>query len=94
MQELNRQLRQTSLADWKIYFKWQLSAQRGSILSDPFVNENFVFYGKYSGRAAGDQATMEALCRVHGCNCWVKHLGKKYVERYFPPEAKARPRKW
>ncbi len=89
MQEVNRQLRQTSLADWKIYLKWQLLHNAASSLSDPFVNENFVFYGKY---LAGQQEIKPRWkrCAESTDQLLGEALGKKYVEKYFPPEAKAR----
>jgi putative endopeptidase len=89
MQEVDRQLRQTSLADWKIYLKWQLLHNAASSLSDPFVNENFAFYGKY---LAGQQEIKPRWkrCAESTDQLLGEALGKKYVEKYFPPEAKAR----
>jgi putative endopeptidase len=89
MQEVNRQLRQTSLADWKTYLKWQLLHNVASSLSDPFVNENFAFYGKY---LAGQQEIKPRWkrCAESTDQLLGEALGKKYVEKYFPPEAKAR----
>ncbi len=89
MQEFDRQLRQTPMADWKTYLKWQLLHNAAATLSDPFVNENFAFYGKY---LAGEQ---EIKPRWKRCAEATDQLlgeasGKKYVEKYFPPEAKAR----
>ncbi|HET7873078.1 MAG TPA: M13 family metallopeptidase, partial [Terriglobales bacterium] len=89
MQEVNRQLRQTSMADWKTYLKWQLLHSAADGLSDPFVNENFAFYGKYlSGQT-------EIKPRWKRCAELTDQMlgeasGKKYVEKYFPPAAKAR----
>ena len=47
MQEVDRQMQQTSLADWKVYLKWQLLNSMANSLSAPFVEENFAFNGKY-----------------------------------------------
>ncbi|MGH9567510.1 MAG: M13 family peptidase, partial [Candidatus Angelobacter sp.] len=47
LQEVNRQFLQTPMADWKTYLKWQFLHSSADSLSDPFVNENFAFYGKY-----------------------------------------------
>lgn len=89
MQEVDRQLRQTSLADWKTYLKWHLLHNAASSLSDPFVNENFAFYGKY---LAGQQEIKPRWkrCAESTDQLLGEALGKKYVEKYFPPEAKAR----
>jgi putative endopeptidase len=89
MQEVDRQVQQTPLADWKIYLKWQLLDSVANSLSTPFVEENFAFNGKY---LAG---TTEMKPRWKRCvestdQLFGEALGKKYVEKYFPPEAKAR----
>lgn len=91
MQEVERKLQQTSMADWKTYLKWQFLHNFAQALSDPFVNENFAFYGKY---LAGQQ---EMKPRWKRCTESTDRLlgeasGRKYVEKYFPPEAKARAR--
>jgi putative endopeptidase len=89
MQEVDRQIQQTPLADWKVYLKWQLLDSVANSLSAPFVEENFAFNGKY---LAG---TTEMKPRWKRCvestdQLFGEALGKKYVEKYFPPEAKAR----
>ena len=89
MQEVDRQMQQTPLADWKLYLKWQLLDSVANSLSTPFVEENFAFNGKY---LAG---TTEMKPRWKRCvestdQLFGEALGKKYVEKYFPPEAKAR----
>ena len=38
MQEVDRQLKQTPLADWKVYLKWQLLDSVSNSLSQPFVD--------------------------------------------------------
>ena len=47
IQEVDRQMQQTSLADWKVYLKWQLLNSTANSLSTPFVEEDFAFNGKY-----------------------------------------------
>jgi putative endopeptidase len=89
MQEVDRQMEQTPLADWKVYLKWQLLDSFANSLSTPFVEENFAFNGKY---LAG---TTEMKPRWKRCvestdQLFGEALGQKYVEKYFPPEAKAR----
>jgi putative endopeptidase len=89
MQEFDRQWQQTPLADWKIYLKWQLLDTAASSLSAAFVEEDFAFNGKYLS------GTTEMKPRWKRCvestdQLFGEALGKKYVEKYFPPEAKAR----
>jgi putative endopeptidase len=89
MQGIDRQLQETSLADWKVYLKWHLLNSSASSLSTPFVNESFEFNEKYL------TGTSEIKPRWKQCvestdNLLGEALGKKFVEKYFPPEAKAR----
>ena len=77
------------LADWKTWLKWHVLHDAAPFLSKPFVDENFAFFGKTltgapeirprwkRGVALVEQALGEAL-------------GKLYVAKHFPPEAKAR----
>ena len=89
MQEVDRQIQQTPLADWKVYLKWQLLNSVASSLSTPFVDEDFAFYGKYLSGAAENKPRWKRC--VEGTDGLLgEALGKKYVEKYFPPEAKAR----
>jgi putative endopeptidase len=87
--EVERQLRATPVADWKIYFEWQLINSAAGSLSQPFVDQNFAFFGKF---LAGTQEIkprwkrcVEATDQLLG-----EALGKKYTDKYFPPAAKAR----
>jgi endothelin-converting enzyme/putative endopeptidase len=91
MQELDRQLQQTSLADWKIYLDWQVLNASAVFLSAPLVNEHFAFFGHYLGGAAELKPRWKR-CVESTDQLLGDALGKKYVEKYFPPEAKARMR--
>lgn len=89
MEEVNRQFRETALADWKTYLKWQLLHSAAPALSSAFVEENFNFYDRFLG------GTQELKPRWKRCVELTdgelgEALGKKYVEKYFPPAAKAR----
>jgi putative endopeptidase len=89
LQEVDRQMQQTPLTDWKLYLKWQLLNSVANSLSAPFVEENFAFNGKYLAGTTEMKPRwkrcVESTDRYLG-----EALGQKYVERYFPPEAKAR----
>ena len=50
MQEVDRQMQQTPLPDWKVYLKWQLLNSFANSLSDPFVEENFCLQRQISCR--------------------------------------------
>ena len=89
MQEVDRQMQQTSLADWKVYLKWQLLNSVANSLSAPFVEEEFAFNGKYLAGIA-EMKPRWKRCAEQEDRLLGEALGKKYVEKYFPPEAKAR----
>ena len=89
--ETNRLLAATPLNDWKTYLRWHVLHASATQLSDAFVQENFSFYGnKLSG-------TKQLQPRWKRCSQSVNRnlgeaLGQVYVEKYFPPEAKAHAR--
>ena len=87
-QQLDQMLQSVPLADWKTYLRWHLVHESASLLSSKFVNENFDFYGRTL------QGTMELRPRWKRCVTATDHdlgeaLGQKYVEKAFPPQAKA-----
>jgi putative endopeptidase len=89
--EVNQELKTVPVSDWKIYMRWHLLHATAPGLSDKFVMENFDFYGK---KLSG---TKEILPRWKRCAQSAdlnlgEALGAAYVEKYFPPEAKARAR--
>ena len=87
--EMNQELSSVPLADWKIYLRWHLLHASAPGLPDKFVQENFDFYDrKLNG-------TKEILPRWKRCvqstdRNLGEALGQVYVDRYFPPAAKAR----
>jgi len=86
---VNQELNSVSLADWKTYLRWHLLHASAPALSDSFVMENFDFYGK---KLSG---TPEILPRWKRCvqsadQNLGEALGAVYVDKYFPPQAKAR----
>ena len=89
MAEVERQLAQTPLPAWKTYLKWQLVNSAAPSLSAPFVETDFAFYGKYLSGAAEMKPRWKRCVESADANLG-EALGQKYVERYFPPEAKAR----
>jgi endothelin-converting enzyme/putative endopeptidase len=89
MQEVDREMQQTPLADWKIYLKWQLLNSTASSLSAAFVEEDFAFNAKYLA-GAKEMKPRWKRCVESTDQLFGEALGKKYVEKYFPPEAKAR----
>jgi putative endopeptidase len=89
MQEFDRQLQQTSLADWKVYLKWQALNSIAEALTAPVVEEDYAFFGKYL-RGQAEMKPRWKRCVESTDQLLGEALGKKYAEEYFPPEAKAR----
>jgi len=88
MKEFDRQLSTTALPDWKIYLTWQLLHGAAPYLSQPFVQENFNFYEKTLG-GVGELKPRWKQCVESTDQFLGEALGRDYVARYFPPEAKA-----
>ncbi len=86
---MNQELASVSLPDWKIYLRWHVIHASAPGLPERFVEENFDFYDrKLSG-------TKELLPRWKRCvqstdRNLGEALGQVYVEKYFPPAARAR----
>ena len=89
MQEVDPQMQQTSLADWKTYLKWQVLDSVAGALSAPIVEEDFAFKSKYLAGVT-EMKPRWKRCAESTDQRLGKALGKKYVEKYFSPEAKAR----
>ncbi|HEY2679531.1 MAG TPA: M13 family metallopeptidase [Steroidobacteraceae bacterium] len=79
----------TPLPVWKTYFKWRVLSAAAPYLSKAFVDERFAFTGGVLRGVPENQARwkrgIELLDGSMG-----EALGKLYVEKYFPPEHKAR----
>jgi len=89
MQDLDRQLQESPLEDWKIYLEWHLVDAAAGSLPTTFLDRNFEFYGKYLGGASEIKPRWKQ-CAEMADQQLGEALGQKYVEKYFPPQAKAR----
>lgn len=89
MTEVNRQLKETPLDDWKTYLKWHLLDSAAPALSKDFVEEDFAFNSAYL-EGAREMKPRWKRCVESTDRLLGEALGKKYVETHFPPEAKAR----
>ena len=87
--ELDRQLSATPVADWKVYLRWHVIHNAAPALSDAFVQENFEFYGRQLSGTKELQPRWKRCAQSVNQNLGVA-LGEVYVQKYFPPEAKAR----
>ena len=86
---LNRLAHERPLSDWKIYLRWHLLNASASLLPAAFEDEHFAFYGKtLSGQLEPEPRWKRAAHVIDGSIG--EALGQLYVEKCFPPEAKAR----
>ena len=87
--EVNKALADADINTIKAYFAWHEINAAASYLSDDFVNAKFDFYGKQmSGKEANRPRWKRVTDVVDGA--MGEALGKLYVEKYFPAEAKTR----
>jgi putative endopeptidase len=82
-------LDQVSLDDWKAWLKWNLLHEAAPFLSKPFVEENFAFTGRTLTGAPENRPRWKRGVALVG-QAMGEAVGKIYVARHFPPEAKAR----
>jgi predicted metalloendopeptidase len=78
--------------DWKAYMRWTLLNKSASQLSTQVETANWEFYGKTLTGAVKQRPLQErALQVINGATG--EALGKLYVEKKFPAEAKAKAEK-
>lgn len=86
---LARSLNQISLADWKIYLKWQFLNAAADRLTADMDHRKFAFYGALlQGTPEQQPLWRRAVAAVNDATGEL--VGKFYVERRFPAESKAR----
>jgi putative endopeptidase len=87
VKELAHQIDTVPVDDWQAYLRWHVLHEFANALTDPYVNENFAFYGStLSG-------TKRMPPRWHQIAANVNSLvgdavGKLYVASYFSPETR------
>ncbi|MEK7612789.1 MAG: M13 family metallopeptidase [Patescibacteria group bacterium] len=85
--ELGRMLKDTPLEDWKVYLRWHTLNGSESMLSEPFIKENFDFYARVlAGVKKMKPLWRRALAAVNGTVGDV--VGRLYIKTHFPPAAK------
>ncbi len=85
---LDAQLTATPLEDWKTYFRWHVVESAAPALPEKFVNEDFDFRGHVLTGAKQIQPLWKRCVQATDRNLG-EALGQVYVQKYFPPEAKA-----
>ncbi len=89
LETLQTVFNENKVNDWKEYMKWTLLRQSSGALSTEIGDANWDFYGKtLTGAVKQRPAEERALATVNGT--LGEALGKLYVEKKFPAEAKAK----
>jgi len=84
-------LKSASIQDWRAYLRWSLLNSEAPYLSDPIEQESFAFYGT-AMNGVPEQRPRWQRCVIATDGMLGEALGHEYVDRYLPPEAKARAR--
>ncbi len=85
----DRLVNTTPLETLKVWLQWSVLTNYAGYLSRPFVNEDFAFFGTtLNGVQEIEPRWKRAVAASEGALGEV--LGRLYVAKHFPPEAKAR----
>ena len=89
LKAMDRLFLEAPLASWKAYLRWHLARSAAPYLSAAFVQERFAFEEQHLG-GAKEMRPRWKRCVESTDQLLGEALGRKYVERHFPPQAKAR----
>ncbi len=89
LQEIGKLIAETPVDEWKTYLRWKLLNTYADKLSSPFVEEDFRFKGKILTGTVRNLPRWERVVQSTDHHLG-EALGQLYVEKAFPPEAKAR----
>jgi putative endopeptidase len=80
---------ESNLENLKNWLSWNVISSKAAYLSKEFVDERFSFYGtKLTGAPVNRARWKRAVSLVEGS--LGEAVGKIYVEKYYPPQAKAK----
>ena len=86
---LDKLMSATPLPVWKAYFKWHVLSAAAPYLSKAFVDERFAFSGTVLSGIPENRARWKRGIALLD-DAMGEALGKLYVDKYFPPQNKAR----
>ena len=87
--QVNDQLNAVSLEDWKVYLRWKTINAYAPILTSAFVEEDFLFNGKYMSGQKEIEPRWKRCVKSTDISLGMA-LGQLYVDRTFGPEGKER----
>ncbi len=77
------------VADWKVYFRWDLINSAAASLSSEFDKEHFAFYGTVLSGIKEQRPRWKRMIDQTSSSLG-EAVGQLYVQKFFPPEAKKR----
>ncbi len=86
---VNEQLNAVPLEDWKVYLRWKTINDYAPTLTKAFVEEDFLFNGKYMSGQQEMEPRWKRCVRSTDRNLGMA-LGKLYVDRTFGTDGKER----
>lgn len=85
--QINKMIKSVSLEEWKTYLVWNVLNSNASLLSTPFEKQNFYFYETVLSGIQKQKVRSERMIEATNGGLG-EAVGKIYVEKYFPKEAK------
>ncbi len=86
---LNQLVKSRPLEDWKVYLRWHVLHAAAPCLQTEVEKESFAFYGTVlSGQPSQEPRWQRAARRIDGTIG--EALGQLFVEKYYPPTARAK----
>lgn len=89
--ELAHVVDELAIDEWRVYLRWHVLRAFGPHLARPLADAAFDFYGRTLQGQKEQKPRWERVIEVVDDSVG-EALGRLYVERFFPPEAKARMR--
>ena len=91
VQTFDSLLTSASIEDWRFYLRWHVLDSEAPYLSAPIEEASFAFHGT-ALTGVTEQRPRWQRCVIATDGMLGEALGHEYVDRYLPPEAKARAR--
>ncbi|HUL54488.1 MAG TPA: M13 family metallopeptidase [Opitutaceae bacterium] len=86
---VGRMLQQRPLDDWKVYLRWRVVSDAAPYLSAALADESFRFNGTVLNGVPVMEPRWQRMARLLDAEIG-QAVGRLYVDRYFPPEVRAR----
>jgi putative endopeptidase len=87
--QVNSQLDTVPLSDWKTYLRWKTINSQAQLLTNAFLQEDFLFNGKYMSGQQEMEPRWKRCVKATDQNLGMA-LGQLYVDKTFGPAGKER----